>query len=245
MHVFGPVRVEGATRPLTDVETELVTFVATHEHPVDADIVQTALWPDRVVSPKRWWNLVSETRKALGVDSNGVFHLPPLTKGQPLRFSSGVATDLTRVEAALRRVRNEATAEAACELARALEGVSGRPFDTKRGYAVGSRQRYRVLRRSSSYRCAPKRWLRCISTTAMSTKRSTRLNRPARFPGNEILYRDLILAHDQVGNARAVDNTMRDLLETLDDGPVLGPATGNTWPLFERAVGQVPKRVSR
>ncbi|HEY3673049.1 MAG TPA: LysM peptidoglycan-binding domain-containing protein [Acidimicrobiia bacterium] len=240
VHVFGAVHVVGATRPLTDIETELVAFLATREHPVDADIVQTALWPDRMVSPKRWWNLVSETRKALGVDRNGEFHLPPLSKGQPLRLAPGVATDLTRIETAFRRVRNEATADAACELGRALGDVHGRPFDAKRGYAWvhanGLASYAEALIADAVHAMAV--W--CLDHGDVDeTLRVIAIGLRAS-PGNEILYRDLILAHERSGDTRAVENAMRDLLETLETTDPYSDLQPETLGLYERASGRLP-----
>lgn len=76
VRVLGDVQVIGATRPLTEREPELVAFLATREQAVDPDTVQTALWPQRMVSPKRWWNIVADTRSSLGTARNGEFHFP-------------------------------------------------------------------------------------------------------------------------------------------------------------------------
>jgi DNA-binding SARP family transcriptional activator len=234
VQVFGAVHVVGTTRPLTHLETELVAFLATREHPVDADVVQTALWPDRMVSPKRWWNLVSETRKALGVDMNGEFRLPPLSKGQPLRLAHGVATDLTRIETALRRVRNETTEGAACELARALEDVQGRPFDAKRGYAWvhanGLASYAEALITDAVHTLAR----RCLDRGDVDDALRVIAIGLRASPGNEILYRDLILAHERSGDTRAVENAMRDLLETLETTDPYSDLQPETLAIYER-----------
>jgi DNA-binding SARP family transcriptional activator/LysM repeat protein len=238
VHVCGPVYVDGATRPLTDLETELVAFLATRERPVDADVIQTALWPDRTVSAKRWWNLVSETRKALGVDDEGSFHLPPFTRWQPLRLVSGVTTDLARIEAALQSVRNTANAEAVQELAGALDGVTGRPFDAKRGYtwthANGLASFAEALITDAAHALAAARIERgdvdeAVRVTTIGLRAS---------PGNEILYRDLIIAHDQAGDMRAVENTMRDLLAALETADPYADLQPETLTLYERVSGR-------
>jgi len=71
VRVLGDVEVMGGTRSLTERETELVVFLATRDQAVDADTVQTALWPRRMISPQRWWNLVADTRRALGAATDG------------------------------------------------------------------------------------------------------------------------------------------------------------------------------
>jgi DNA-binding SARP family transcriptional activator len=242
VHVLGAVRIDGATRPLTDTETELVTFVAIRERPVDADIVQTALWPDRTVSPKRWWNLISETRKALGVDANGQFHLPPLSKGQPLQLGPGVTTDLTHIESALRHVRAEESTVAMNALAKALDSVVGRPFDANRGYA------WVHANGAASYAEA----LVADAVHVLATNLSSRGEVDAAVraiaiglrasPGNEILYRDLIVAHDQVGDARAVENAMRDLLQTLESTDPYSDLQPETLALYERVLRSAPTK---
>lgn len=245
VHVFGAVRVEGATRPLTDIETELVTFLATREHPVDADIAQTALWPDRTVSPKRWWNLVSETRKALGVDRNGEFHLPPLSKGQPLRLGSGVTTDLARIETAFRRVRNDESLDAVGALVSALEDVNGRPFDGKRGYvwvhANGLASYAEALLTDAVHVVAALDLGRgdvheALRIVAVGLRAS---------PGNEVLYRDLMMAYDRAGDPRAVENAMRDLLETLEATDPYSDLQPETLALYERVSGRTALSTSR
>jgi DNA-binding SARP family transcriptional activator len=238
VHVYGVVRVDGATRRLTDLETELVTFLATRERPVDADVIQTALWPDRTVSAKRWWNLVSETRKALGVDINGNFHLPPFTRWEPLRLVSGVTTDLVRIEVALKCVRKASTAEAFQDLTCLLDGVTGRPFDTKRGYtwvhANGLGSYAEALVADAVHTLAASR---IESGDLDEALRVTTIGLSAS-PGNEVLYRDLMIAHDRAGDTRAIENTMRDLLETLETTDPYSDLQPETLDLYERLSGR-------
>jgi hypothetical protein len=192
------------------------------------------------VSPKRWWNLVSETRKALGVDSKGDFHLPPLSKGQPLRLGSGIATDLTRIEAALRRVRTEESGDAADALVNALQEVNGRPFDTKRGYgwvhANGLASYAEALVTDSVHVLAA---LDIERGDAHEALRITAIGLRAS-PGNEILYRDLIIANDQLGDTRAVENTVRDLIETLEATDPYSDLQPETLALCERVSRRPP-----
>jgi hypothetical protein len=242
VHVYGDLRVEGATRPLTDLETELVTYLATRERPVDADVIQTALWPDRTVSAKRWWNLVSETRKALGVDQDGNFHLPPFTRWQPLRLVSGVTTDLARIEAALRGISQEASAEA--ELVRALGEVAGRPFDAKRGYAWvhanGLASYAEALVTDAVHVVASM----CIERGEMDEAVRVAAIGLRASPGNETLYRDLIIAHDKLGDTRAIENTIRDLFESLETMDPYSDLMPETIALCERVAGRNVKRIA-
>jgi DNA-binding SARP family transcriptional activator len=244
VHLLGPVGVDGATRPLTDLETELVAFLATRERPVDADVIQTALWPERTVSPKRWWNLVSETRKALGVDSNGEFHLPPVPKGQPLRLGPAVATDLARLEAVLRSAQHEPTAEAIVALTAAIEAVHGRPFDARRGYAWvhanGLASFAEALVTDAAHVLAALHLDVSDVTAALDATRIGLLG----SPGSEILYRDRMLAHHRAGDNRAVESAMRNLLETLESTDPYSDLHPETVALYERVSGRVPTKAS-
>jgi DNA-binding SARP family transcriptional activator len=238
VYVYGTVHVDGATRPLTDLETELVTYIATRERPVDADVIQTALWPDRTVSDKRWWNLISQTRKALGVDDDGNYHLPAFTRWESLRLVSGVTTDIDVIETALKSFRNAATAEAVQSLRRAIDGVAGRPFDVKRGYswvhANGLASYAEALVTDAVHALAAA----CLERSDVDEAlRVTTIGLRAS-PGNEILYRDLITAHDQVGDIRAVRNAMRDLLESLESADPYSDLQPETLALCERALGR-------
>jgi DNA-binding SARP family transcriptional activator/LysM repeat protein len=238
VHVYGPVHVDGATRPLTDLETELVTYLATRERPADADVIQTALWPDRTVSAKRWWNLISQTRKALGVDDDGNYHLPTFTRWESLRLVSGVTTDLACIEAALQSYRNAATDEAVQELTGVLDGVAGRPFDVKRGYAWihanGLASYAEAVVTDAVHALAAL----CIERGDVDEAlRVTTIGLRAS-PGNEILYRDLIIAHDKAGDTRAIENTMRDLLESLEATDPLSDLQPETLALYERVSGR-------
>jgi DNA-binding SARP family transcriptional activator len=237
VYVYGTVHVDGATRPLTDLETELVTYLATRERPVDADVIQTALWPDRTVSAKRWWNLISQTRKALGVDDDGNYHLPAFTRWESLRLVSGVTTDLACVEDALKSYRNAATGEAVESLTHAIDGVSGRPFDVKRGYrwvhATGLASYAEAVVTDAVHALAAA----CIERSDVDEALRVTAIGLLASPGNEILYRDLIAAHDQVGDIRAVRNAMRDLLESLESADPYSDLQPETLALCERALG--------
>jgi DNA-binding SARP family transcriptional activator len=246
VHLYGTVHVDGATRPLTDIETELVTYLATRERPVDADVIQTALWPDRTVSAKRWWNLISQTRKALGVDGDGNYHLPAFTRWESLRLVSGVTTDLACIEDALKSYRNAATSEAVESLTHAIDGVSGRPFDMKRGYAwvhANGLASYAEALVTDAVHALAAAYI--AGGDVDEALRVTTIGLSAS-PGNEILYRDIIVAHDKAGDTRAVENAMRDLLEWIEAKDPLTDLQPETLELYERVSGgRLPASVRR
>ena len=131
---------------------------------------------------------------------------------------------------------------AACELARVLEVVNGRPFDTKRGYAWvhanGLASYAEALLTDAVHALAA---LHLDHGDVDEALRVTAIGLRAS-PGNEILYRDLILAHDQVGNTRAVENAMRDLLETLETTDPYSDLQPETLAIYERISRRSPTK---
>jgi DNA-binding SARP family transcriptional activator len=67
--LLGPLRIEGARRPLKRVPTrELIAYLALHPHGATRDELTEALWPgahpDQALP--RFWQIVSDARHALG-----------------------------------------------------------------------------------------------------------------------------------------------------------------------------------
>lgn len=89
LRILGPVEVEGLDVSLTSQQLALVTYLVC-VGPADRDRLIDALWDGRVVSPGRFANLVSETRRRLGSR-----HLPPARAGRYRVVA--VETDLDRL----------------------------------------------------------------------------------------------------------------------------------------------------
>lgn len=117
--VLGSVEVHGRT--LSAKETELVAFLALSPNGVTEAQVRTALWPDRDAPRGTFNNLVSATRRQLGVTADGELLLPRVANGR-YRLHPTVVCDLTRLEGAL-------TAGDTDLLSDCLLGLTGRPFD--------------------------------------------------------------------------------------------------------------------
>ena len=200
VRVLGDVEVVGATRRLTERETELVAFLAMREHPVDPDTVQTALWPERAVSAKRWWNIITDVRNALGVAKDGDFHLPLVERGERLILRPTVGTDLAHLQTKLRAASTAASDDAVAALGEALRVVRGRPFTSAHGYAWANA--YGFVAHAEAIVVDAAHLLAAMlldSGDAGAALDATVVGLRAA-PANEILYRDRMLAHHQLGN---------------------------------------------
>lgn len=240
VRVLGDVQVIGATRPLTEREPELVAFLATREQAVDPDTVQTALWPQRMVSPKRWWNIVADTRSALGTARNGEFHFPPVGKGESLRLGPTVGTDLGHLQSQLRAAANEDRDEAIVRLTEALKVVRGRPFTAAHGYAwanaYGLAAHAEAVVVDAAHLLASL-LLEAADPTAALDATAVGLR---AAPANEILYRDRMLAHHNTGNISGIDGDIRDLCAALDIEDPCDELHPDTLALFERLTHRTP-----
>ncbi len=242
VRLLGDVEVIGGTRSLTERETELVAFLTTRDQAVDADTVQTALWPQRMVSAKRWWNIVADTRRALGASTDGEFHFPPVGKGERLRLRSTVGTDLGHLQSQLRAAGNEAPAVAIFDLTAALKVVRGRPFTAAHGYAWANA--YGLVAHAEAVVVDAAHLLASLLLDAgdpAGALDATALGLRGA-PANEILYRDRMLAHHDMGNTSGIDGDVRDLCAALDVEDPCDELHPDTLALFEKLTHRTPER---
>lgn len=240
VRVLGDVEVVGAKRPLAERESELVAFLATREQTVDPDTVQTALWPQRMVSLKRWWNIVADTRNALGTARNGEFHFPPVERGERLRLGPTVGTDLAYLQGRLRTASTEPREDAIDILTEALDVVRGRPFTATHGYAWANA--YGLVANAEAVVVDAAHLLAALLLEAgdpAAALDATVLGLRAT-PANEILYRDRMLAHHHAGNTSGIDGDLRDLCAALDVEDPCDELHPDTLALFEKLTHRTP-----
>ncbi|MGH9014008.1 MAG: LysM peptidoglycan-binding domain-containing protein [Acidimicrobiia bacterium] len=242
VRVLGEVEVIGTARALSDLETELVAFLATRQEPVEPDAAQTALWPQRAVSPKRWWNVVSETRKALGAATDGEFHLPPVPKGQRIALAPRVGTDLDRIRGRLRAAEHQASGDAIATLTDALKAVRGRPF-TGRGYAWANADGLVAFAEAVVSDAAHLLASLCMETGDPGAALDATAAGLRAAPANEVLYRDRMRAHHQAGNISGVEAAMRDLCAALEVEDPCDELHPDTVALFEELTRHQPARL--
>lgn len=242
VRVLGDVEVIGGTGSLTERETELVAFLATRDQAVDADTVQTALWPQRMVSAKRWWNIVADTRRALGTATDGEFHFPPVAQGERLRLRSTVGTDLGHLQRQLRAAANDPPDAAIVDLTAALEVVRGRPFAAAHGYAWANA--YGLVAHAEAVVVDAAHLLASLLLDAgnpAGALDATALGLRGA-PANEILYRDRMLAHHDMGNISGIDGDIRDLCAALDVDDPCDELHPETLELYEQLTHRAPRQ---
>lgn len=243
VRVLGDVEIVGAARALNELETDLVAFLATRDEPVEADTVQTALWPQRAVSAKRWWNVVAETRKALGASASGEFHFPPVPKGQRVTLGPTVGTDLNRIRNQLRAAEHQATGDAITILADALTAVRGRPFTGGRGYAWANADGRVAYAEAVVTDAAHLLANLCMDTGDHAAALDATAAGLRAAPANEVLYRDRMRAHHQAGNTSGIDADMRDLCAALDIEDPCDELHPDTVAVYEELTRHQPARI--
>jgi DNA-binding SARP family transcriptional activator len=136
--VLGPVDVNGgdvaALEPSRRMAAlSLLAYMASHERPITADEIASALWPldansDNINGPQRKtvMNLISRARSVLGYNAAGKERIAYSPQGY--RLSADVTSDWARFEQYLTNARRQPPADAIASLRRALELVRGEPF---------------------------------------------------------------------------------------------------------------------
>lgn len=235
VRVLGPVEVSGGARKIDRRRSEeLVVYLALHPDGVDEGRLKAALWHDEAPSSHTFNQTVSRARSCLGPAADGSFHLPHCQDGV-YRVGDRVTSDYRSLVSALRAASDDATPDALEELAAALEGVRGLPFEgTKRGWewifneglsahitSVVSEAAH-LLATQAIERGDPKQ---AIWATVQGAKAS---------PGDEILYRDRMLAHDLEGNPAGVEAAMDELMRVIEADEPDGNVHPDTMDLYER-----------
>jgi DNA-binding SARP family transcriptional activator len=136
--VLGPVDVVGADTSVLEPSRRtavlaLLAYMATHERPITADEIASALWPldaakDDVDGPQRKTvlNALSRARGVLGYSASGKARIAYTPQGY--RLASDVTCDWIRFEKLLANARRQLPADAITTLRQALELVRGEPF---------------------------------------------------------------------------------------------------------------------
>ncbi len=228
VRVLGPVEVVGSQGELSGKPLELVTYLATHPTGVDADRLKAALWPpDKPPAQKTLANTVSSTRHQLGLAANGGYHLPPASK-ELYRPAPSVTTDLERFETLVRHAEHEHGHDATARLRRALGLVRGRPFTAIHGFdwaeIEGLVARTDAVIVDAAHRLAQL----CLDAGDIRSAEWALSQGLLASPGNELLYRDRMLAADAAGNPAGVEAVLDELcqvVEALEPYDALHPET--------------------
>jgi len=215
--VLGNVQVNGTPESFRYRRrlTELVAFLAMHPEGTTTDTFATAMWPDRRVPVQTLANRLSETRRALGLASDG---RPRLRKQGRRHLIVEAETDWDRFrELAI-------TARGAKSWRSALAMVRGRPFDGLDRGEWAQLEGFAAAIEASVVDVACRLGDDALGHRDGGLAHWAALQGLLVSPWDERLYRLLMRAADQLGNRGGVDAALRSLALALEleGDPLLG-----------------------
>jgi hypothetical protein len=180
--------------------------------------VQDALWNGRAVQGKTVWNLVGETRTALGKLPDGNWALVPSDRNHHVKgLAAGVTTDLAILRYLYEQAQNAASSEAIGLLHRALALVEGPPFDAD-GYDWAHHGTQDVAEASRLIEQATEQLVNLALDVDDIDLAREALNQGLRgLPGDEVLYRLRMKVEHHAGNLTGVSAAFDELLSHLAD----------------------------
>jgi hypothetical protein len=215
--VLGNVQVNGAAESFRYRRrlTELVAFLAMHPEGATTDAFATALWPERRVPLQTLANRLSETRRALGLASDG----------RPRLRKQGRRHLIVEAETDWDRFRDLASATAGPDSwHRALVLVRGRPFDGLDRGEWARLEGHMAAVEASVVGVACRLGEHALSRGEGGLAHWAALQGLLVSPWDERLYRLLMRAADRMGSRGGVDAALRSLALALEleGDPLLG-----------------------
>jgi len=215
--VLGNVPVNGAPESFRYRRrlTELVAFLAMHPEGATTDAFATALWPERRVPLQTLANRLSETRRALGLASDG----------RPRLRKQGRRHLIVEAETDWDRFRDLASESAGADSwRRALALVRGRPFDGLDRGEWAQLEGYTAAVEASVVGVACRLGEHALGRGEGGLAHWAALQGLLVSPWDERLYRLLMRAADGLGNRGGVDAALRGLALALEleGDPLLG-----------------------
>ena len=237
VRLLGPVEIEGAKAPVDRRKAvEMVVYLATHSDGLDDERLKTALWPDDQAPQSSFNTTVTRARSRLGTDPDGHPHLPHLVAAGGLyKVGPRVTTDFAILQRRLVAARQSTPDVAARTLRDALELVRGAPFTGVRqgyewAYAEGLVARIELVVADAAHHLAQL----ALERRDPEVAHWAAVQGLLASPGDEVLYRDRMLACDLAGNPAGVEAVMDELVavaEALEPYDTLHP---ETIALYER-----------
>jgi hypothetical protein len=243
--VLGTVEVRGAERPIDRRRSvELIAYLALHPEGVDEAKLRVVLWPDADPSRENFNQTVSRARQPLGHAADGTLHLARIAEesGGLYRLGPMVTTDASLVEAAYQAAQRSPSDATIDHLSSMLGLVRGIPFEgTKGGWTWTDLENWssRLSALASDAAHIVAQWSlergdmqRALWATAQGLRAA---------PGDEVLYRDRMQAHDRAGNLAGVEAVMQELRRTVEEGEPYDSIHPDTLAYYE----QLTRRVRR
>ena len=241
--VLGPVEVRGAERTIDRRRSlELVTYLALRPEGVDESRLRAVLWPESDPSRENFNQTVSRARQPLGHAVDGTLHFPRLfdDEGSLYRLGPTVTTDAALLEQAYRSAKREGSGEAMEHLASMLALIRGLPFEGTKGgwewtFTEGHSARLAAMAAEAAHLVA--QWsIECgeIERALWATAQGLRA-----APGDEVLYRDRMRAHERAGNLAGVESVMKELRGIVEEGEPYDAIHPDTLAYYEQLTHRV------
>jgi DNA-binding SARP family transcriptional activator len=238
VRVFGDVGIAGATFDRRRV-VELITYLTLHPGGVTDERLKTALWPNQVPSAATFNTTVSQARNGLGRTGEDLLRFPHFAAtGNLYRLDASVTCDALRFEARVKHARRCEPSDAIETLRSALELVRGMPFTATTGYewahTEGLIAFYEAMIGDAAHRLAT------LYLDAQDHEGATwaAMQGLKASPGNEVLYRDRMLASHLTGNLAAVKAVLNELCEVVEANEPYDSLHPETLALYEELVGR-------
>ena len=215
--VLGNVQVSGASESFRHRRrlTELVAFLAMHPEGATTDAFATALWPERRVPLQTLANRLSETRRALGLASDG---RPRLRKQGRRHLIVEAETDWARFRDLAAEPRGPDSWQSALAL------VRGRPFAGLDRGEWAQLEGHMAAVEALVVGVALRLGEHALDRGEGGLAHWSALQGLLAAPWDERLYRLLMRAADGLGNRGGVDAALRNLAHALEleGDPLLG-----------------------
>jgi hypothetical protein len=241
VRILGPVDVIGSDRTVEGGRPlDLIAYLALHPEGADGDRLRTVLWPPDRPGPaaKTFANVISLTRGQIGAR-----HFPQATT-EIYRLAATVTTDLARFKALIAHAEHQGRTKAIGTLRSALSLVRGQPFAAAQGFhwvhPEGHQARIEALVVDTAHRMVEL----CLAAGDPSGADWAAHQGLLASPGNEILYRDRMLAADAAGNPTGVHTAMAELCDVLEADDPTDSVHPDTLALYEELVNKWSKRAT-
>ncbi len=236
VRVLGPVEIVGSRVALGRRDcVELATYLALHPNGASDERLITALWPDRTPTRSTFNTAVSTTRSRLGRASDGTQHFPRnAATGGTYQLGPLVITDLARFTARVAHARRCVPSAATETLRSAMDLVRGKPFDNPRGYEWAYSESLIAHIEATIADAAHQLAQLCLDAGDADQAIAVAIRGLVAAPGDEILYRDRMLACDLAGNPAGVETVMDELCEVVETLEPYDELHAETLSLYER-----------
>jgi len=231
--VLGPIEVRGTLESVDQRPklTELIVYLAMHPEGAAATAWQSALWPGRKVPPQTVSNRLSEARRLLGMELDG---MPRLRRSHERHRLTGVTTDWERFSVLAEAHRDHRSWHAALEL------VRGKPFDDlQEGQWTVFEGFYGEIE-TAIVDCGLRYGEDRLAAGDPGAATWAAQHALRASPYDERLHRLLMRAADAAGNRAGVDAIYRNLLIIIDiEGDGVCTVHPDTAALYEQLSGRV------